>query len=129
MPKEIVAAVLIEFVVFHRDHSVHEIARQLIVGNGLAVLDVDLAENFSVPVEDHAGRFHLFELAQIVGRGFRLQLRRDDSEIDGDENYCEQHNQRRQVKLGSRVPPVAGSGAEGLASKTKQACGHVEKEE
>ena len=107
--KEIVAAVLVKFVVFHRDNSVHQIARQLIVGNGLAVLDVDLAENFSVPVQNHAGRFHLFELAQIVGRGFCLQLRRDDSEIDRDENYCEQHNQRGQVKLRPRVPrsPVA----------------------
>ena len=93
---------LVKFVVFHRDNSVDQIARQLIVGNGLAVLDVDLAENLSVPVHDHAGRFHLFELAQIVGRGFRLQFRRDDSEIDGDEDYCEQHNQRGQVKLGPR---------------------------
>jgi hypothetical protein len=62
--------VLIEFVVFHRDHRVHEIARQLIVGNGFAVLDIDLAENFSVSIEDQAGRFHLFKLAQIVSGGF-----------------------------------------------------------
>ena len=66
----IVAAMLIKFVVFHRDNGVYQIARQLIVGNGLAVLDVDLAEDFSVPIEDHAGRFHLFELAQIVSGRF-----------------------------------------------------------
>ena len=121
--KEIVAAVLIKFVVFHRDNSVHQIARQLIVGNGLAVLDVDLAEDFSVPIEDHAGRFHLFELAQIVGRGFRLQLRRDDSEIDRDENYCEQHNQRGQVKLGPRIPRSAVAVRKGWHQKRNRHAG------
>ena len=121
--ERIVAAVLIKFVVFHRDNSVHQIARQLIVGNGFAVLDVDLAENFSVSIEDHAGRFHLFELAQIVSGGFRFQLRRDESEIDRDEN-----NQRAEQSTSPAGKIVVahttggGNGAEGLESKTKQAC-------
>ena len=46
-PEEIVAAVLIKFVVLDRDDGVDQIARQLVVGNGLAILDIDLAKDLS----------------------------------------------------------------------------------
>src|SRR5207302_10256904 len=46
--KEIVAAVLIKVGVYHCYHGVHQVARQLLIGDGLAVFDIDLAKNFSV---------------------------------------------------------------------------------
>ena len=45
---------LVELVVLDGDDRVDQIARQLFVGNGLAVLDVDLAEDLVVAIEDHA---------------------------------------------------------------------------
>ena len=60
--EQIVTAVLIKLIVLDRDDGVDQIARQLFVRNGLAILDVDLAEDLIVPIHDHAGRFHLFEL-------------------------------------------------------------------
>ena len=62
--EEIVTAVLIEFRVLHRDDGIDEIARQLVVRNGLPILDVDLPENLVVAIDDDAGRFHLFELTR-----------------------------------------------------------------
>ena len=61
--EQIVAAVPVKFRVLRRHHRVHKIARQLVVRNGLAVLDVDLAEYFVVPIENDTGRFHLLESA------------------------------------------------------------------
>ncbi len=63
--QQIVAVVLIKFVVLHRDDGVDEIGRELVVGNGLAILDVDLAKDLVVPIDDHAGRFHLLEMREI----------------------------------------------------------------
>ena len=44
---------LIKFCVFDSDTGVDEILRQLIVGHSLAVLDVDLAKDFSIAIENH----------------------------------------------------------------------------
>src|SRR5580700_8562347 len=65
---KIVAVMLIKFTVLNRDHGVDQIARELIVWNRFAVLDVNLAKDFIVPIENYAGRFHLFELVQIETR-------------------------------------------------------------
>ena len=60
--QQIVAVVLIKLVILHRDDGVDEIGRELVVGNGFAILDVDLAKDLVVPIDDHAGGFHLLEL-------------------------------------------------------------------
>src|SRR3977135_4428856 len=49
-----------------RANGIDEIARQLIVGNGLAILDINLAEDLAVAIENHAGGFHLFQPAQLA---------------------------------------------------------------
>src|SRR4051794_26720438 len=60
---------LVELAVLNRDDGVDEIARQLFVGNRLTVFHIDLPKNLVVPVENHAGGFHLFELREIEGAG------------------------------------------------------------
>ena len=70
--------------------GVDEVRRQLVVGNGLAILDVDLAKDLVVPIDDHAGRFHLLEVSEIERGGLMLSVppaeqrpaerRRDNSE-------------------------------------------------
>ena len=62
IPKGIVSAVLVEFAILNRYHRVDQAARQLVIGDGLPILDVDLAEDLIVPIDDDAGRFHLLEL-------------------------------------------------------------------
>ena len=73
-PEQIVTAVLIELRVLHRDDGVDQVPRKLVVGNGLAILDIDLAEDLVVPIEDHAGGFHLLELDEIKRRGLATQI-------------------------------------------------------
>ena len=74
IPEQVVAVVLVKFVVLRRDDGVDEILRELGVGNGLAILDVNLAEDFVVPIDDHAGRFHLLEMGKVEGRGLLFDL-------------------------------------------------------
>ena len=95
-PKQVVAAVLIKLVVFNRDDRVDQIGWQLLVGNGLAILHVDLAEDLIVSIHNHAGRFHIFKLAQIVGCSLAIEVVRcgkskndarydeNDGKADGD---------------------------------------------
>ena len=52
---------LIKFRVLYGDDRVDEIGRQLLVRHRLSVFYVDLAEDFAVPIQNDAGRFHLFE--------------------------------------------------------------------
>ena len=59
-----------EFLRVRGHDGVDQVARDLVVGNGFPVLHIDLAENFSIAIENHAGRFHLFEPTQIEGGGF-----------------------------------------------------------
>ena len=72
--EQIVAVVLIKFCVLYRDDSVDEIGRQLLVRYCLAVLDVDLAEDLPVPIQNYTGRFHLLELAQVERVGLRFEI-------------------------------------------------------
>ena len=93
---KIVAAVLIKFIVLDRDDRVHQIARQLFVGNGLPILHVNLAKDLVVPVEDDAGRFHLLEFREIKSLGFRAerfgQIRKINSEPEeSDERAADRH--------------------------------------
>ena len=52
--REVVAAVLIKLIILDGDDRVDQVARQLFVGHSLAILDVDLAEDLVVAVEDYA---------------------------------------------------------------------------
>ena len=63
--QQVVAVVLIKFVILHRDDGVDEIGRELVVGNGFAIFDIDLAKDLVVPIDDHAGGFHLLEMREI----------------------------------------------------------------
>ena len=60
--QQIVAVVLIKLVILHRDDGVDQIGRELVVGNGFAILDIDLAKDLVAPIDDHAGGFHLLEM-------------------------------------------------------------------
>ena len=97
--REIVTAVLIEFVVFHRDDGIDQIARDLVVGNRLSILDIDLAEDFVVPIEDDAGRFHLFELREIESRGLSVEGCGDIKGIAADREEDGEQKSDRYVKL------------------------------
>ncbi len=65
--EDVVAVVLIELVVLGGDNGVDEVGRELVVGDSLAILDVDLAKDLVVAIENDAGRFHPLEMAQIEG--------------------------------------------------------------
>ena len=80
--QDVVAVVLVELVVFHRDNRVHEVGRELIVGNGLAILDVDLAKDLVVAIENDAGRFHLLEMREIEGGGLLFEAAASGKESD-----------------------------------------------
>ena len=68
---------LIKFRVLDGDDRVDEIARKLIVWNGLAVLDVDLSEDLIISIKNHTRRFHLFELVQIETPRLTFEVRGD----------------------------------------------------
>ena len=70
--EQIVAVMSIKFRVLNSDDRINEIVRQLVVRHGLAILDIDLAEDFAIAIEDYARLFHLFELAQV--ERFRLRF-------------------------------------------------------
>ena len=100
--QQIVAVVLIKFVILHRDDGVDEIGRELVVGNGFAILDVDLAKDLVVPIDDHAGGFHLLEMREIE-RGGLLP------EADGGGNQGQQTGDENDDDEGEReVEPRAG---------------------
>ena len=46
---------LIKLCVLNGDDGVNEIGRQLVVRHRLAILDIDLAEDFAVAIKNHAG--------------------------------------------------------------------------
>ena len=52
--ERIEAVMLIKFCVFNCDDRVNEIGRQLVIRHRLAVLNVDLAEDLAVAIENHA---------------------------------------------------------------------------
>ena len=69
-----VAVMLIETGIFNRDHSIHQIARNLVVGNRLPVFDVDLSEDFAVAIKNHAGGLHLLHLVQVEDGGLVFEI-------------------------------------------------------
>ena len=104
MPEEVVTAVLIEFRIFHRHDGVNQIARELVVRDGLAVFDVDLAEDFFVAIENHAGRFHLLELAEIVGLRLATQIGGEDDPVDERPDEENADDRDRQIELLLGIP-------------------------
>src|SRR6266403_934195 len=54
-PQQIVAVMLIKFCVLNGNNCVDKIGRQQVVRNCLTVFDIDLAEYFAVPIQNHAG--------------------------------------------------------------------------
>ena len=71
-PQQIVAVVFVKLCVLDGNDGVDQIGSQLLIGNRLTVLDVDLAKDFSVAIENHTGRLHLLEFAQVERVGLRL---------------------------------------------------------
>src|SRR2546430_2471091 len=102
--EEIVAVMAIKFCVFNGDDGVNQIRRQLVVGDRLAVLDINLAEDLALTIENYAGRFHLLELAQIEHGGARFELCRDDREINRRGGNNDQRDGDGNVKLRLGVP-------------------------
>jgi hypothetical protein len=104
---KVVAAVLVELVVFHGDDGVHEIARQLVVRDRLPVLDVDLAEDFVVAIQDDAGGFHLFELREIERLGFFAERGGDVPEINAEPEQGHEGSNDRDVVFRFGKPAAA----------------------
>ena len=102
--EKIVATVLVKLVVFHRDNSVYEIAWYLLVRNRLPVLDINLAKNFVITINNDAGRFHLFELRKVKHGSFIFE--RSD-QIKNGETQPDEKNQgcaNRQIEDRSGKP-------------------------
>ena len=102
--EEIVAAMLIKFCILNRHDRIHEVAGQLIVRHSLAVFDIDLAEDFSISIENHARRFHLFELAQIKRCRLAVEIGGENGNINRQENYEHRHDAKRNVELRPGIP-------------------------
>src|SRR5439155_19799372 len=100
-----VAVMLVDTCVLDRNDGVDQIARELLVRNGLTVLDVDLAEDLVVSIQNHAGRFHLFEPVQTEAGGLVLQIAQTHRDINGEAAEDESRDCDRHVKLRPCVPP------------------------
>ena len=96
--------VLVEFSVLDGNNGVDEIWRQLLVGHCLAILDVDLTEDFSVAIQDHTGRFHLLELVQVERVRLRFQIEEDAGDKNCQEQRQHAENGERNIKPGSEIP-------------------------
>ena len=79
---------LVELCVLDCDDGVDQIPRDLVVRNCLAILHVDLAEDFIISIEDDAGRFHLLEMGEIEQPGLGPQTGREKRPID-DQRKCQ----------------------------------------
>ncbi len=101
---QIVAAVPVKFRVLHGDDGIDQVARQLVVRHSLPVFDVDLPKDLAVSIEDHTGRFHLFELAQVEGRGPAFDLGDKDQSVDSESADQHDPNGDRDIKLRRDVP-------------------------
>src|SRR5205823_12249060 len=85
---------------------------QLVVGNGLAVLDVDLSKDLVVAIENDAGRFHLLQLVQVEGSGLVSQLGQTHRNINCQPPNQKRRDDNRHIKFWPRIPgrakPIAG---------------------
>ena len=70
--QQIVAVVFVKFCVLDGNDGVDQIGSQLLIRDRLAVLDVDLAKDLPVAIENHTGRFHLIELVHVERVGLRF---------------------------------------------------------
>src|SRR6516165_5984906 len=91
--------VLVEFRILDGNDGVDQIGSQLLVRDRLAVLDVDLAKDLPIAIENHTGRFHLFELAQVEGARLRLQ-----NEENAESEECYEQRYHRQNGDGNIKP-------------------------
>ena len=105
-PRQIVAVVLIKFRVFDRDDRIDQIARQLVVRHSLPVFDIDLPKDLAVSIENHTGRFHLFEFAQVETCGPAFNLGDKDQSVDCESADQHDPNGDRDVDLRRNVPRV-----------------------
>jgi hypothetical protein len=64
--------VFVKFCILDCNDRVDQIGSQLLVRNRLAVLDVDLAKDLPVAIENDTGRLHLLELVQVERVGLRF---------------------------------------------------------
>ena len=84
------AIVGVEAVVLGGNDRVHQSLRQAVVGNGLAVLDENLAELAALAVVEHRGGLHFRDLLEIEFLGAAFVLAREDAESNpcGKGSYC-----------------------------------------
>ena len=118
-PEQIVAVMLIKFCVLDGDDRVDEIGRQLVVRHCLAVLDVDLAKDFAVAIENHAGRFHLFELAQVERSGLRFEIGNKTGNVNCYDDGQHRNDANGNVKPRSEIPRWPKT----IARRRPQICG------
>ena len=102
--EQIVTVVLIEFCVLHRDHSVNEVGRQLFVRYCLAVLDIDLAEDLPVAIQNYTGRFHLLELVQVERVSLCFEIEEDAGNENRRKERQHRQNSDRNIKPRSEIP-------------------------
>ena len=95
---------LIKFCVFHRHDPVDQIAWQLVVRHRLPIFDVNLAKDFAISIENYAGRFHLFEFAQVERRGLAFEMRGQDRKVNREAADQQRSNGGRAVELRPAVP-------------------------
>ncbi len=108
--EQVVAMMLVKLVVLYRDDRVHEVGGQLIVGDGLPILDVDLAEDFVVPIDNHAGRFHLLEMREIEAGGLLFERGRDREEGQQGGDHDDDPDDQWEEKPRTRVPGTVDAG-------------------
>ena len=65
---------------------------KLVVRNGLAILDIDLAKDLVVAIDDDAGRFHLLELAQIERRCLPIEISGSEEKITSSTDQEDERN-------------------------------------
>src|SRR5215467_12301241 len=101
---------LIKLVVLGCDDGVNEVLRKLRVGDGFAVLDVDLAKNLVVPIDNYARRLHLLEVREV--ELCRLVAKANSSGNEGQEGGRADGDDQNdgQVKPGARIPGAVIAG-------------------
>src|SRR5215831_15391951 len=95
---------LIKLVVLRCDDGVNEVLWELRVGDGFAVLDVDLTENLVVTIDNYARRLHLLEVGEVELCGLIAQTNSRGNERQ-ERGGTDCHDQDDgQIKPGARIP-------------------------
>ena len=103
-PEKIVAPMLIKLCVLDGYDGVDQIARQLFVRNGLAVLDVDLAKDLIVSIDNYTGGFHLLQFAEIERGCFSSEISTDNGKINHQSGNEYSNNRYRNVEPRAAIP-------------------------